>query len=450
VKTKLGKLTCGALLGALPGLLYALSGGPPLKRTGAAVDGGLNCTACHVTYAPANSDARGRVVVQAKFYTPGLKQVIRVRVEHPEAQRWGFELTARLASDETKTAGTLSATSTVQVRCDDGSFLGVQAPCTTGQLEFASHNSTSTAQSKPNFNTWDVEWTPPSTDVGEVVFYAAGNAANNNLNNQGDRIYTTSTRISSCSLSERPRITGIVNGASFAAGGSQNAMVTVFGGGFVAASQARSAAISDFDDLDFPSELACLAVEIGGKRAPISFVNDKQINAQVPVSAVGPVEVRVVANPGRPNEIRGNSENMTLTATSPAFFVFGTTKSIAALYPDSTQAVADPSVVPGGRAAKPGEVVTLYGTGFGATSKNLDAGKVATEASEILDRLTVTIGNLILAGADVSYAGLSPGSISGLYQFNVKVPVVPDGDTPVTIDIGGVKTQTGAFIPVKR
>ena len=449
MKTKLGKLTCGALLGALPGLMYALSGGPPLKRTGAAVDGGLNCTACHVTYAPANSDARGRVVVQAKFYTPGLKQVIRVRVEHPEAQRWGFELTARLASDETKTAGTLSATSTVQVRCDDGSFLGVQAPCTTGQLEFASHNSTSTAQSKPNFNTWDVEWTPPSTDVGEVVFYAAGNAANNNQNNQGDRIYTTSTRISSCSLSARPQITSILNGASFVAGGSQNAMVSVFGSGF-AASQGKSAGISDFDDLDFPTELGCLAVEIGGKRAPISFVNDRQINAQVPVNAVGPVEVRVIANPGRPNEIRGNSENMTLTQTSPAFFVFGTTKSIAALFPNSTQAVADPAVVPGGRAAKPGEVVTLYGTGFGATSNNLAAGKVAFEASEILERITVTIGGVILASSDVTYAGFSPGSISGLYQFNVKVPAVPDGNTPVSVDIAGTKTQADAFIPVRR
>ena len=430
--------------------MYALSGGPPLKRTGAAVDGGLNCTACHVTYAPANSDARGRVVVQAKSYTPGVKQVIRVRVEHPEAKRWGFELTARLAGDETKIAGTLSATSAVQVRCDDGSFLGAQAPCTAGQLEFASHNSTSTAQSKANFNTWDVEWTPPATDVGEVVFYAAGNAANNSQNNQGDWIYTTSARISSCGLSARPQITGILNGASFVAGGSQNAMVSVFGSGFAAAGQARSAALSDFDDLDFPTELGCLAVEIGGKRAPISFVNDRQINAQVPVNAVGPVEVRVIANPGRPNEIRGNSENMTLTQTSPAFFVFGTTQSIAALFPNSTQAVADPAVVPGGRAAKPGEVVTLYGTGFGATSKNLDAGKVASEASEILDRITVTIGGVILAGFDVTYAGLSPGSISGLYQFNVKVPVVPDGNTPVSIDIAGAKTQTGAFIPVRR
>ncbi len=441
----------GIVCGLVPVALYAFSSGPPLKRTGAAVDGGTNCTACHVTYRPANSDARGRIVVQAKPYTPGVKQIIRVRVEHPEGKRWGFQLTARLASDETKTAGTLSVTQLVQVKCDDGSQTGVAAPCAAGQLEFAEHHTNSTFQSKSAFNTWDVEWTPPATNVGEVVFYAAGNAADNSQNNQGDRIYTTSTRISTCGLSAKPAITSIVNGGSFAAGGAKNTMVTVFGSGLTAAGKGQSAAASDFDDVDFPRELGCLAVEIGGRTAPISFVNENQINAQVPIDTVGPVSVTVIANPGRPNENRSNPSNVTLTKYSPAFFTFGATKSIAARFPNSADVVANPSVIPGARPAKPGEFITLYGTGFGPTSKPVDAGKIANEISEVLGTITISIGNVILSRAEATYAGLSPESISGLYQFNVKVPEgTADGDVPVSIDIDGEKTQAGAFIPVKR
>src|ERR1039457_2530545 len=57
------------LLSALPTLLMGYSTGPPIKRTGAAVDGGTNCSACHRTFAPANSDATGSVRITADNYT---------------------------------------------------------------------------------------------------------------------------------------------------------------------------------------------------------------------------------------------------------------------------------------------------------------------------------------------------------------------------------------------
>jgi len=64
--------------------------------------------------------------------------------------------------------------------------------------------------------------------------------------------------------------------------------------------------------------------------------------------------------------------------------------------------------------------------------------------------LRVTIGGATLASSDVSYAGLSPGSISGLYQFDVRIPAgTAGGEVPVTISGGGVQTQSGATIPVQ-
>jgi len=45
------------------------------------------------------------------------------------------------------------------------------------------------------------------------------------------------------------------------------------------------------------------------------------------------------------------------------------------------------------------------------------------------------------------YAGLVE---AGLYQFNVTVPNVPDGDAAVMAQIGGVQTQTGVLITVQQ
>jgi uncharacterized protein (TIGR03437 family) len=61
------------------------------------------------------------------------------------------------------------------------------------------------------------------------------------------------------------------------------------------------------------------------------------------------------------------------------------------------------------------------------------------------------IGGVTLIPQDVLYSGLSPNSISGLYQFNVRVPAsAPDGDVPVSITIGGFTTQSGTTIPVQH
>src|SRR5438445_13489935 len=109
-----------SVIGLLPVPLIAFSTGPPVKRTGAAIDGGVTCTACHTSFRPANSDARGSLVINAASYTPGVKQTIKVTISHPDAARWGFQLTARTVSDESKPAGTFTGDDIVKVLCDNG------------------------------------------------------------------------------------------------------------------------------------------------------------------------------------------------------------------------------------------------------------------------------------------------------------------------------------------
>lgn len=452
---QLGRCVFALLAGLTPLAMYGFSTGPPQRRTSVPADGGQNCTVCHQTFAPANSDPRGRVAIQADPYTPGVKQTIRVTVEHPEALRWGFQLTARLASDETKPAGTFTPSSTVRVRCDGAA----DAPCN-GVTEFASHlragDVDSTRPGTSGGNTWEIEWTPPATDVGPIRLYAAGNAANNNNANSGDRIYTTNVRINAaCNLTGRPTLNtnGVINAASFGAAISPNALISIFGTSLAGAGTARAAAAFDFENGKFPTELACIGVEIGGQRAPVTFASPNQINAQVPnLNASGPVRVAVLLNPGRPNEVRGELAGVTLQTLAPALFTFNG-RNLAALH-TNFDVVGDPATLRFDgpvRPAKPGDTVLLFGTGFGPTDPAAQAGDVPTAAARITGQVSVTIGSLTLRPEDVLYAGLAPSLISGVYQFNVRIPdTTADGDIPVVLRMGTSASQDRVTILVRR
>lgn len=152
-----------SLLVALPVMLLAFSAGPPVKRTGAAVDGGMNCSVCHSTYGAANSDARGSVTITAADYVPAVKQVVTVSVKHPEALRWGFQMIARTTADQTVQAGTFTSDDVVRVRCATGN-----EPCN-GGIEFVEHSNAPRTSAGDGFN-FKVTWTPPATDVGNVFF----------------------------------------------------------------------------------------------------------------------------------------------------------------------------------------------------------------------------------------------------------------------------------------
>lgn len=445
------RATCCTLLAAFPIALAAFSTGPPVKRTGAPADGGLNCAACHRTFAPANSDARGGVRIDVANYVPGVKQTIHVAVSHPDAVRWGFQITARLASDETKTAGELLPGGVVKVMCDDGSTRGSAAPCQPSQLQFAEHNNAPRTDAGAGF-TFSVDWTPPATDLGDVVFYAAGNAANGDGGFTGDRIYTTVRRISPpCTLTAKPSARAIANAASFGPVWSPGSMLAVFGVNFAPTGKTRKVTAGDVVAGRFPESLACITVAINGQNASVTYVDASQANVQVPhLTSSGSATLVVIANPGAPNELR--SDPLTVTGyqpNAPAFFTFNG-KSAAATSADGESFIVASPVVAGGVSAKPGDIVVMYGTGFGAMNPDVPPGATTPGVARATSPLTVKIGGATVPTGDILYTGLSPNNISGLNQVNVRLPVLlGDGDVPVTINVGGVESPQ-VTIPVKR
>jgi len=158
----------------------------------------------------------------------------------------------------------------------------------------------------------------------------------------------------------------------------------------------------------------------------------------------------VILNPGSGAIPSAVATLNTLQAFAPAFFVFPNSTSIAAEEAATGALVADPSVVTGASPAKPGDIVALYATGFGDTTATFVPGQLATGTASLTNPVTITLGTTTLPASNLLYAGLSPGSINGLYQFNVQIPsTAPTGEVPVTISVGGVSTQSGATIPIQ-
>jgi uncharacterized protein (TIGR03437 family) len=98
---------------------------------------------------------------------------------------------------------------------------------------------------------------------------------------------------------------------------------------------------------------------------------------------------------------------------------------------------------------KPGEIVILWGTGFGASNPSVAPGTVAPSnpVANVASPVTVTVGGLT---ANVIGAALAPGN-AGLYQIAIQVPSLePDGDQAVIARIGGMQSPGGAYLSVKQ
>jgi uncharacterized protein (TIGR03437 family) len=91
-------------------------------------------------------------------------------------------------------------------------------------------------------------------------------------------------------------------------------------------------------------------------------------------------------------------------------------------------------------AAKPGDTIVLYGTGFGPVTPNEGAGQLVQQSNNLTIPCLFSIGGVPVTA---TYAGLAPQAV-GLYEFDLVVPNVPANvAVPVTFSLGGSNgTQT--------
>jgi uncharacterized protein (TIGR03437 family) len=237
-----------------------------------------------------------------------------------------------------------------------------------------------------------------------------------------------------------PVIASVVNGASFQPGIESGSWVTIKGTN-LANSAGQIWAASDFVNGNLPTSLAKASVTIDGRPAYTYYVSTNQINVQAPTDAnLGTVNV-VVTNNGAPSQ----PFPATLQATSPAFFEYSlSTYAIATRYPDNAL-IGNPSAVSGTVAAKAGDILILWATGFGATSPATPAGIVVSGAPAVATMPAITVGG---TAVPVISAVLSPGS-AGLYQIAIQLPAnVPTGIVALQASVAGVQSPAGVDLLV--
>ena len=238
-------------------------------------------------------------------------------------------------------------------------------------------------------------------------------------------------------------ITSVVNGATFSItpGIASGCWITIFGSNL--STITRSWTASDFVNGVSPTFLSGVSVTIDGKHAFLSYISPTQLNVLVPDDPeIGTVTVRVSNELGASNDFLAEK-----AALSPGLFLF--TFPPALEYPAAEHSdysfAGPPNLIPDVNTtpAHPGDVILLYGTGFGATKPPTATGAVVTNAVPIDQSVTATIG-----GVPAKVAGYLIGP--GLYQFNVTVPDLPDGDAALVITVGGKSTPSGVFLTVMR
>lgn len=120
-------------------------------------------------------------------YQAGMTYDLRVRIHTDSTlaspgRKWGFEMTAIRASDGSG-AGTFIPGDTLQVIPGTGLYTS---------RTYIEHRSIATRTGLAGPIEWHFSWQAPAAPAGKIYFYAAGNAANGNMDPSGDFIFTTS------------------------------------------------------------------------------------------------------------------------------------------------------------------------------------------------------------------------------------------------------------------
>jgi len=423
--------------------LIANPGGADPGNTGGPGEDPAACgrSECHVG---ANNPTRD-AGIEIEFpdgatYTPWVKQRWRVRVTEA-ANIYGFQVSTRLP-DDSQAGSLVPADGRTQVLCGDGRT----PPCRSdASIQYITHVLADTG------NTFEFDWTPPEADLGPVRVFAAGNAANGNGQNTGDRIFLRNfTLAPRAAQAQRPAIRAerpVLQVFSGAAIVSPGAWAELYGENLSPIT--RQWAGSDFQGTQAPTELSGIKVRIGGRPAFVSYISPTQVNVQVPAGIGTGDSVQVeVENPAGTAQTTVRAAAVSPALLTTPIFNAGGKQYVAALHADLTTFVGRANLIAGVpfRPAKPGDRIIIYAVGCGPTDPAAPPGQIVTGGlRRFSSPFTVRFGETIAT----SEGFMEPNNV-GLCRFDVIVPNVADGDIALQATLGGVTDGQSLFTTVQR
>lgn len=457
VAARLGRAAIGVALALMvlgvPRAGLARSGGAPAASSGDSLPGEQLCTRCHQGTANSGSGSIELLVNDAQatgyMYAPGETVPILVRANDASAARIGFQFTARIGKGCTQ-GGTLTAGTSMSVRTAQGAG---DCAGTAGELQWVTHSRPQNGSSAE----FRLDWTAPEADSGPVTFALAVVAANGNGSATGDQVYSLSATLEEQSAAPLgpPQISqekGVVLGDfhTMTGRGAPGALASVRGSDFV------SAANEDWLEFDpedsYPTVLGGACVKVNGNDVPLKAVSPDRIDFQIPANAtVGRVTVQVVRDCKEPAAVGSNEATFEIVTVQPAFLWHAADPAAIAGRHSDGMPIGPKGLLPGidTSPALPGEIVSLYGTGFGPVTPALATGAVAREDRNLAStNYEVSIDGTVVPLADVLYVGAAPGFL-GVNRLDVRLPAdTGAGLRMISLKVNDVASPTGPALIV--
>jgi uncharacterized protein (TIGR03437 family) len=238
---------------------------------------------------------------------------------------------------------------------------------------------------------------------------------------------------------------GVIDGAGFVAGRpvSPGSVVSIFGSGLAASLLAG-------DTVPLSNTLGGVSVTFNGIPAPLYFVSQGQVNAQLPWNVLpegqttGQASI-VVTSGGTPSAPRA----VPVSTFSPAVFTIPPGEGFAVAINAADGSIAAPEgAIPGlpTHPVRPGDVLIVYANGLGPVDSPVPNG--APGGATL--RNTLTVPTVLIGGqsAAVAFSGLTP-QFPGINQLNVVVPSVGAGNAvPLQLQVGGITSSDKAVIAI--
>ena len=236
-------------------------------------------------------------------------------------------------------------------------------------LAYVEHTQNGSGRLQSGSQTYEFDWTPPATPSATSPSTSPAMPPMPTAQQTGDHIYTASYTLTPAGAGNTPSIDagGVVNGASFQPGIVPGSWLTIKGSNLSPVTDTWDKAIVNGN---LPTSLDGVSVTVGSKPAFVYFISPGQINVQAPDVGTGPVPVTVTTPSGTSVAFTAN-----VVAQAPAFFLWPGSQAVATRNSDASLAVKDGTFAGATTvAAKPGDVLILWGTGFGPTTPPVAAG----------------------------------------------------------------------------
>ena len=164
------------------------SSGAPASHTGAPGEQTCAKSGCHDDNALNSGVAQLKLEVGANVteYVAGQTYSIKIGIADATINRFGFQLVA-LDNQTNSNVGTFQITDMERTQ-----FVVNDHSTNLQNRNYVTYTFNGTDATSIGASEWIVNWTAPSTSVGAITFYAGAVAANDDMTDKGDHVYTAS------------------------------------------------------------------------------------------------------------------------------------------------------------------------------------------------------------------------------------------------------------------